>query len=82
MSLVREGSADLRRILGPGPLAVSELRVGVYFTAAQLFTGHLGVAFTPRTLVDTVCCPKTAAAAPNAGYLAGQDAWELAEYAV
>jgi uncharacterized protein (DUF4213/DUF364 family) len=48
----------------------------------QLSTGQVGVAFTPRDLSDTVCCPKSAAAAPPAGRMAGQDAWTLAKYAL
>lgn len=59
-----------------------EVRIGVFYTAAQLSTGHVGVAFTPRDLSDTVCCPKSAAAAPPAGRMAGQEAWTLAEYAL
>ena len=57
------------------------MRIGVFYTAVQLSTGHVGVAFTPRGLTDTVCCPRSAAVAPPAGRMAGQPAWELAEYA-
>ncbi len=73
--------ADLRDVLGGTPLAVTDVRVGVFYTAARLATGHVGVAFTPRDLADTVCCPSSAAQAPPAGHLAGQDAWTLAAYA-
>src|SRR5262249_52248106 len=31
---------------------------------------------------DTVCCPRSAAAAPPAGRMIGQDAWALARYAL
>jgi len=72
---------DLRGLLGPGHLAVAEVGVGVFYTAAQISTGHVGVAFTPRMQHDSVCCPKSAAAAPPAGTLAGRDAWELALFA-
>lgn len=70
----------LRQVLPKEGLTVSDVRVGVFYTAAQLSTGHVGVAFTPRGLDDAVCCPRSAAAAPPAGHLAGQDAWELAAY--
>jgi uncharacterized protein (DUF4213/DUF364 family) len=73
---------DLRGLLGAEHLAVSEVRVGVFYTAAQISTGHVGVAFTPRMPNDSVCCPKSAAAAPPAGTLAGCDAWELALFAI
>ena len=72
---------DLRGLLGPGHLAVSEVCVGIFYTAAEISTGHVGVAFTPRMQHDSVCCPKSAAAAPPAGTLAGRDAWELAQFA-
>ncbi len=41
----------------------------------------MGVAFTPRGLTDSVCCPQSAADAPPAGRMAGRNAWALAEYA-
>ncbi|MDW8153645.1 MAG: DUF364 domain-containing protein [Armatimonadota bacterium] len=63
--------------LGEDPLVVQDVRVGVFYTAVALITGHVGVAFTPRGLSDTVCCPRSAAAAPPAGRLGGQDAWKL-----
>ncbi len=72
---------DLREVLHAEPLTVSDIRIGVFYTAARLSTGDVGVAFTPRGLEDTVCCPKSAAEAPPAGRMAGQQAWALAEYA-
>ncbi len=72
---------DLEETLGGRDLTVPDVRVGVFYTAAQLSDGCTGVAFTPRGLTDTVCCPKSAAAAPPAGRLAGRDAWTLARYA-
>lgn len=73
--------SDLRQALGDRRCAATEVRVGVFYTAARLESGHVGVAFTPRDLADTVCCPKSAADAPPAGRMAGMDAWTLAEYA-
>ncbi len=81
MKLVAQWLSDLRRNYTDEPL-ISDVRVGVFYTAVEISTGHVGVAFTPRDLSDTVCCPKTAAGAPPAGRLIGVEAWELAEYAL
>jgi uncharacterized protein (DUF4213/DUF364 family) len=81
MQMVEAWWKDMHEVLHGEPLQVSDLRVGVFYTAAQLSSGHVGVAFTPRELQEAVCCPRSAAAAPAAGRLAGQDAWELARYA-
>lgn len=80
--LVEAWIEDLRQILGNEPVTVSDVRIGVFYTAARLSSGQVGVAFTPRDLSDTVCCPRSAAAAPPAGRMAGQTAWALAEYAL
>ncbi len=81
MDIVREWLEDLRAALSD-ELLVIDARVGVFYTAIQLSAGDAGVAFTPRDLSDTVCCPKTAAGAPPAGQLIGRKAWELAEWAL
>lgn len=81
MGVIEAWRDDLAQVLAGEAVAVRDVRVGVFYTAAQLATGHVGVAFTPRGLGDTVCCPRSAAAAPPAGRLAGQDAWALAAYA-
>src|SRR5262245_36962060 len=73
---------DLQAVLAHASFTVPDVRIGVFYTAARLSTGHVGVAFTPREHSDTVCCPRSAAAAPHAGRLAGQDAWALGEYAL
>lgn len=73
---------ELQRTLGGTPVTVPDVRIGVFYTAARLSSGHVGVAFTPRDLSDTVCCPRSAAAAPPAGRMAGQEAWALAHYAL
>jgi len=82
VGLIEAWIEDLTRVLENVPLAVSDVRIGVFYTAAQLADGHTGLAFTPRGLTDTVCCPRSAAAAPPAGRLAGRDAWTLARYAL
>lgn len=81
MELVAEWLSELRRAHTAKPL-VSDVRVGVFYTGVAISTGEVGVAFTPRDLSDTVCCPKTAAGAPPAGRLIGMGAWELARYAI
>ncbi|HTY56673.1 MAG TPA: DUF364 domain-containing protein [Candidatus Binataceae bacterium] len=81
MNLLKSWITDLHRVLEGEPLAVRDVRVGVFYTAAELASGDVGVAFTPRGLDDTVCCPKSAASAPPAGRMAGESAWSLAEYA-
>lgn len=81
MELVAEWLSDLRRNYADEPL-VSDTRVGVFYTAVEISTGDVGVAFTPRDLNDTVCCPKTATGAPPAGRLIGAKAWEAAGYAL
>jgi uncharacterized protein (DUF4213/DUF364 family) len=80
-SLVQAWTEDLRGRIPDPHLAAEDVRVGVFYTAVQLSTGDVGVAFTPRGLVDAVCCPRSAASAPPAGRLAGQPVWALAEYA-
>ncbi len=81
-NLMEAWIADLRRVLEATPVSVSDVRIGVFYTAAQLSSGYAGAAFTPRGMTDTVCCPKSASVAPPAGRLAGRDAWNLAKYAL
>jgi uncharacterized protein (DUF4213/DUF364 family) len=73
---------DLQGLLKSEPLTITDVRIGVFYTAVRLSSNHVGVAFTPRDLSDTVCCPRSAAAAPPAGRMAGQAAWPLAQYAL
>jgi uncharacterized protein (DUF4213/DUF364 family) len=82
MSIVEAWIADMRRVLQDEPVTVSDIRIGVFYTAVKLSCGRVGVAFTPRGLQDTVCCPRSAAEAPAAGRMAGQEAWTLAQYAL
>lgn len=80
--VVQRWSHELKDLFGSEKISLGEVRVGVFYTAARLSTGHLGVAFTPRGLTDTVCCPKSAASAPPAGTIAGRDAWDAAAFAL
>ena len=82
MGIVEQWLTDLESVLSSEPITVSDVRISVFYTAAQLSTGHVGVAFTPRDLADTVCCPRSAASAPPAGRMAGQECWSLARYAL
>ena len=75
------GRSDLHASYADEP-TVTDVRIGVFYTAVEISTGDVGVAFTPRDLGDTVCCPKTAAGAPPAGRLIGIGAWEMARYAL
>ncbi len=79
MTLAEEWLADLRATLTGEP-CVDDARVGVFYTAVRV-AGEVGVAFTPRDLSDSVCCPKAASGAPPAGRLAGLPAWEMAAWA-
>jgi uncharacterized protein (DUF4213/DUF364 family) len=81
-SIIQSWINDLQEALETQPLAVDDVRIGIFYTAARLSDGHVGVAFTPRGLTDSVCCPLSAAEAPLAGRLAGGSAWSLAEYAL
>ncbi len=81
MNIVHTWYQDLQTVLGSLPVRVEDVRVGVFYTAVRLDTGHAGVAFTPRDLQDTVCCPRSAAEAPPAGRMAGEEAWQLATFA-
>ncbi len=81
-NIVQAWISDLQAVLGDQLLTVEDVRVGLFYTAVQLSSGDVGVAFTPRGLTDAVCCPQSAAEAPLAGKLAGRSAWSLAEYAL
>jgi uncharacterized protein (DUF4213/DUF364 family) len=81
-SVIHAWISDLQEVLRQEPVTVDDVRVGIFYTAARLSGGHVGVAFTPRGLTDSVCCPQSAAGAPPAGKLAGRSAWSLAEYAL
>ena len=81
MSVIEAWVTGLKPVLDGATATVVEVNIGVFYTAAMLDSGHVGVAFTPRGLTDTACCPRSATAAPPSGRLAGEDAWALAEYA-
>jgi hypothetical protein len=76
---VTEWQSDLRSRYIDEP-TVTDVRIGVFYTAVEISTGDVGVAFTPRDLNDTVCCPSTAVGAPPPGRLTSLGAWEVAKY--
>ncbi len=79
--LVDELIGSLATGLNHRPLKTAEICVGVFYTAVRLSSNHVGTAFTPRDLSDTVCCPRSAKELPEAGHLRERDAWETARQA-
>lgn len=82
MGVIEAWLGNLQDVLAGERPVVADARIGVFYTAARLADGAAGVAFTPRDLADTVCCPRAAAAAPLVGRLAGRAAWDLAREAL
>ena len=80
--LIEDLITSLESGLNRRPLTVTRVCIGVFYTAVELSDGHVGVAFTPRDMEDTVCCPRSAAELPEAGRLSGQSAWDLAQQAL
>jgi uncharacterized protein len=81
MTIIRELVKTMKESLGEKDIKVEDIRIGVFYTAAKLSTGDAGVAFTPRDLEDTVCCPRSAAKMPASGKLKGKRALELTKLA-
>lgn len=82
MDIAKQLIEGLTRRIGDIPLLVDDIRIGIFYTAVKLSDGRAGVAFTPRDLEDTVCCPRSAAKMPASGKMKGKTAWELAKYAL
>lgn len=72
--LLKDLIASLESGLDQQPITVTQVCIGVFYTAVQLSSGYVGVAFTPRDMTDTVCCPRSAVELPEAGRLSGQGA--------
>lgn len=81
MTIVQELIKTMSKSFGKRDIAVEDIRIGVFYTAVKLSTGDAGVAFTPRDLEDTVCCPRSAAKMPASGKLKGKKAMELMKLA-
>lgn len=82
MTIIHDIIKTMKGYTAGRDLRVSDLRIGVFYTAAKLSSGDAGVAFTPRDLEDTVCCPRSAAKMPASGKLKGKKALDLAKLAV
>lgn len=81
MTIVQELIKTMKDYTGGRDISVDDIRMGVFYTAAKISTGDAGVAFTPRDLEDTVCCPRSAAKMPASGKLKGKKALELIKLA-
>lgn len=54
----------------PEKLSVADIRMGIYYTAVKLNTGHAGVAYTPtHEIPQSRCCPLSQARMGEAGRL-------------
>ncbi|MDO8689456.1 MAG: DUF364 domain-containing protein [Dehalococcoidia bacterium] len=54
----------------PDKLSVVDIRIGVYYTAVKLNTGHAGVAYTPtHEIPQSRCCPLSQSRMGGAGKL-------------
>ena len=69
MTIIQELVRTMNKSFGQRDIRVEDVRMGVFYTGAKLSTGDAGVAFTPRDLADTVCCPRSAAKMPTSGKL-------------
>ena len=73
MALIEDWISSLQQFLGKEELLVSSVRVGVFYTAVQISSGHVGVAFTPRDLSDAFAAPRRQPQVlPLAAWLAGR----------
>jgi len=81
MSIIEELIGIMKKSFGKRDIHVADVRIGVFYTAAKLDTGDAGVAFTPRDLADTVCCPRSAAKMSASGKLKGKKALDLMKLA-
>src|SRR3990172_9230602 len=81
MTIIQELIGSMSDFVGERDIEVEDIRIGVFYTAAKLSAGDAGVAFTPRDLEDTVCCPRSAAKMPASGKLKGEKALRLLKLA-
>lgn len=73
--ILDETIAGIRAELGPGMdgLVVERAVVGLFFSGVKLSNGAGGICFTPvKDIPESVCCPTSAAALPQAGRLKGR----------
>jgi uncharacterized protein (DUF4213/DUF364 family) len=82
MTIIQELLKTMNKCFEQRHITVEDIRIGVFYTGAKLSTGDAGVAFTPRDLDDTVCCPRSAAKMPASGRLKGAQALDLMKLAI
>jgi uncharacterized protein (DUF4213/DUF364 family) len=81
VTIIQELVQTMNKSFGQRDIKVDDIRIGVFYTGTKLSTGDAGVAFTPRDLADTVCCPRSAVKMPASGKLKGEKALELMKLA-
>ncbi len=82
-SILGETVAALQAELGRDlqGLTVERAVIGLFFSGVKLSNGACGICATPvKAIPESVCCPSSAAAIPNAGKLGGIPAGEYLEY--
>ncbi len=75
--ILSETIAEIRAQLGAGmdDLTVERAVIGLFFSGVKLSDGSCGICFTPvKEIPESVCCPTSAAALPQAGKLRGKPA--------
>jgi len=81
--IISETIAALQAELGPDlhGLMVDRAVIGLFFSGVKLSNGSCGICFTPvKEIPESVCCPSSAAAMPNAGRLSGVPVTDYVEY--
>jgi uncharacterized protein len=81
--ILRETIAEVQAQLGGDlqRLTVERAVVGLFFSGVKLSNGTAGICFTPvKEIPESVCCPSSAAAIPNAGRLSGVSVTEYLAY--
>jgi uncharacterized protein (DUF4213/DUF364 family) len=80
LPILHETIAEVKARLGEDlrGLTVERAVIGLFFSGVKLSNGTAGICFTPvKEIPESVCCPSSAAAMPNAGRLSGRS---VAEY--
>lgn len=82
-SIISETVAALETELGPDlrGLMVDRAVIGLFFSGVKLSDGSCGICFTPiKEIPESVCCPSSAAAMPNAGRLSRVSVTDYVKY--
>ncbi|MEN6475057.1 MAG: DUF364 domain-containing protein [Syntrophaceae bacterium] len=75
--ILNETIAEIRSQLGSkmDEIMVERAVIGLFFSGVKLSNGACGICFTPvKEIPESVCCPTSAAALPQAGRLKGKPA--------